>query len=37
MKTSTKTNGRIVLGGGFRLPTSKKIVLGGGFRLPVAR
>jgi len=34
MNTSTKDNGRIRLGGGFRLPTTKKITLGGGFRLP---
>ena len=43
MLSSTTSNttdaGKIVLGGGFRLPVAdaSKIVLGGGFRLPVAK
>ena len=43
MLSSTTSNttdaGKIVLGGGFRLPATdaSKIVLGGGFRLPVAK
>lgn len=41
MNTSTKDSGRIILGGGMRLPVAKpavsKIVLGGGMRLPRAR
>jgi len=41
MNISTTNQGRIRLGGGFRLPATtpitSKIILGGGFRLPTAR
>jgi hypothetical protein len=41
MNTSSTDQGRIRLGGGFRLPATTpitaKITLGGGFRLPTAR
>ena len=38
MRNSTAYRGPVVLGGGFRLPTSTgKVTLGGGFRLPAVQ